>query len=263
MSVSPSQLKLFAATTMATSLTTANVGGAISATEVLGATIGEVFFTMAAPAESEGDQPQISKTFYKNTNTTDDLTDAKIWLANALDAGDAGNYPVSLQSSNVLDGSTYKGRCQGLDTAGDPLQAEVTLAGTTEVFTGLDFSVVHSVETRNATTGVLQALNGTLTVRRNGDIIGVIPAGYYSANTEVNIGLAAALNDTATTADAETDPSGITFSRPRTYADGLAVAGDDLTAEDAQGIWFKWIQPERRKPTPDQQVLVGIRGATA
>lgn len=263
MSVSAAQLKLYAATTMATSLTTANVGGAISATEIVGATVGEVFFTMPAPAESEGDQPQIGKGFYKNTNTTDDLTGAKIWLANALDAGDAGNYPVSLQSDNSLDGSTYKGRCQGLDTAGDPLQAEVTLAGTTEVFTGVDFSAIHSVETRNSTTGVLQALNGKLTVRRNTDIIGYIPAGKYSANSEVNIGLEGALNDTATTTNPETDPSGITFTRPRTYEGGLAVAGGDLTADDAQGIWFKWIQPERRKPTPDQQVLVGIRGATA
>lgn len=263
MSVAKEQLKLFQALTMATSLTTANVGGGVSTVEILGATLGEVFFTMSALPEGDGDQNQISKAFYTNTNTTDDLVGAKIFLANALDDS-SGNYPVSAQSDSPLDNSGKKLRIQGYDSSGDPLQSDtLALGGLTEVFDGIDFSEVHSVEVRSAITGVLTPLAGNLTLRRNAVIFGKIPAGKYSANREVNIGLADALDDTDVADDAQTDPAGVTFSRPRTYEDGLEVAGGDLVAEASQGIWFKWVQPERRKPTADQQVVVAIRGATA
>jgi hypothetical protein len=263
MSVTPLQLKLLQALTMATSLTTANVGGGVSTVEILATVIGEVLFTMSALPEGEGDLTQYNKAFYKNTNTTDDLTDAKIWLPNALSDGPVGNYPNSAQSSSADDGSAKKVRWLGYDALGDPVQSEKILNGTTLVTDTVDMSEVHGAELRSVATGALVAAAGTITLRRNGETYGVIPPGYSSANSEVAIGLAASLNDTATTTNATTAPSGITFSRPRTFETGLAVAGDDLTSEDSQGIWFRWVQAERRKPSADMQCVVGIRGASA
>lgn len=264
MSVSPSELKLFQALTMATGFTTANVGGGISTTEILGAVLGEIFFMMSALGSGGGDQLQIQKAFFANTNATDDLTTAKIWLPNALDDGPAGSYPNSAVSSSASDNNTKKVRFLGFDSGSDPVQSELTMNGITEVFDSIPFEpLVSSAELRSVATGLLVTAAGDITLKRNGTVYGVIPAGRSSANSEINIGLAAALDDTDDIADCQTDPSGVTFVRPRTYADGEDVAGGDLLANSGQGIWFKWIQPERRKPTADQQVCVRIRGSSA
>ena len=258
--VDPSQLKLLAALTMATSLSTANVGGGISTTEILATTIGEVFFTMAA--DPDDDLTQISKAHYLNENATDALTGAQIWLPNTL-ATVSGNYPITAQSDSEDDDSSKKIRVLGYDASVDPLQGEFPMDGLDEAFGSVDFSQEHGIELRSSTTGLLVAAAGKITLRKNGTVLGYIPAGKSSANSEVSIGLADALNDTDTADDAATPPAGVTFSRPGSYEAGLAVVGDDLPPEESQGIWFRWIQKKRRKPSADMLGLVGIRGSSS
>lgn len=258
MSVADNQLKLFASTTMATSFATANVGGGISGTEILAAVVGEVCFMMAA--DPDDDVTQYAKAHFANTNTTDTLTDAKIWMPNAGQHV-AGNYPCTAQSASEDDDETKKIRFLGYDVSSDPLQHELTMNGTTEAIDSIDFSVVHGAELRNSTTGILTNAAGPITLRRNGTVFGVIPAGCSSMQNEISIGLGE-MDDTATIDDAGTPPDDVTFSRPRTYEDGLAVDGDDVPAESAQSIWFEWIQPRRRKPSPDMLCLVGMRGSS-
>ena len=258
MSVTPSELKLYASTTMATSFATSNVGGGISGTEILAAVIGEVFFMMAA--DPDDDVTQYGKAHFANTNATLDLTDAKIWLPNA-GATVAGNYPCTAQSASEDDDDSKKIRFLGRDASADPLQHELTMNGLTEAIDSIDFSVVHGAELRNSTTGILTAAAGPITLRRNGTVFGIIPAGASSMQNEVSIGLGE-MDDTATIDDAGIAPDDVTFSRPRTYEDGLAVDGDDVPAESAQSIWFRWIQPSRRKPSADMLCLVGMRGSS-
>lgn len=265
MSVSPTQLKLAEASVMPVSFSTASIGGAKTTNIINGSSVGEVHFPMGSSMAGGGSKIQRSKLFYIS-ESSDDLTSSKIFLANALDTV-AGNDEWRFVSDNAADddsddGITYRGI--GFDTAGDPLQEEVVGNGTSEVLSLADFSVRGRVESRNNLSGELQPMAGNGTIKKGTSAIGTIPAGYYSATSEVDIWLPSTLNDTATAADAASDPSGASFSRPRTFAGGLAVANSGtLTGGSGQGIWSRWTVPEEALPSGDIQVVIAIQGDTA
>lgn len=256
-------LKLYQADDMPTSLTApAPSGGAIGATQITGSTIGEVFFTMASAASGGGSKVQYSKVFWFNDHATDDLSSAKVYIANALDTPAAGNNLMSGLSSSASDNTTKKLRWIGEDSAGDPAYEDTTMNGTTEVTGAAQFNAnLAAVELRLVSGGALTTAAGDITIKKNGTTLGIIPAGYSSAICEVDIGLEAALDDTATTTNPGTAPGGITFSRPRTYAGGLAVANSGvLTAQSGQGVWVKWTELEERLSSPDLQIVFAIQG---
>jgi len=263
MSVTASQLKLKQATTMPADFTTSNIGGAKTTTVISGGTVGEVHFTMGSALLGAGSKIQYSKFFYINENATDDLSDAGIWLPNALESA-AGLDTWSFESTSINDDNTKKVRFLGYDLNGDPYQEEVLCDGTDLVTTTNPFDERHRAEVRNASTNALTALDGTGTLYQDVDEIGEIPAGYYSATAEIDIWLPATLNDTGTAADAATAPGGSSFSRPRILETGLDVANSGvLTATAGQGIWSRWTLAERAKPSVDVQVIVAIQGTTA
>lgn len=267
MSVSPTQLKLAEASVMPTDFSTGPIGGAPTANIINGSSVGEAHFSMGSSMEGGGSKVQRSKLFYINESTTDDLTSAKIYIANALDTV-AGNdewrfVSDSADDDDSDDGITYRGI--GFDTAGDPLQEEVVGNGTSEVLSLADFSVRGRVETRNNLSGELQPMAGNGTIKKGTSAIGAIPAGYYSATSEIDIWLPSTLDDTGEADDAGTDPDGLgTFTRPRTFAGGLAVANSGtLSAESGQGVWSRWTVPEEALPSGDIQVVLAIQGDTA
>lgn len=264
MAVSPNLLKLAEASVMPASFSTADIGGGPTSNIINGSSIGEVHFQMGSAMEGGGDKVQRAKLFYINESTTDDLTSAKIWLANALDTS-AGNDEWRFVSSSADDddGVTWKGI--GFDTDGDPLSEEIVGNGTSEVQSLADFSVRSRVETRDSDSGELRALVGTGTIKKGASTtIGAIPAGYYSATSEIDIWLPATLDDTGEADDAASDPSGVSWSRPRTFAGGLAVANSGtLTHETGQGIWSRWTVAEEALPSADIQVVVAIQGDSA
>lgn len=263
MSVTAPQLKLKQAATMASSYSTANIGGAKSTNVITGGTVGEVLFTMGSGMLGSGSKVQHGKAFYVNENATDDLSDAVIWGPNFLDTN-AGSDTWSFESNSEDDDDTKKVRFQGYDINGDPYQEEVLCDGTNLVTTTNPFSARHRCDSRNASTGALTPLAGDGTIYQDLDEIGQIPSGYYSATSEIDLWLPATLNDTGTTPDAATAPAGSSYSRPRVLEDGLAVANSGvLTATAGQGIWSRWTLPERAKPSVDVQVIVAIQGLTA
>lgn len=242
-------LKLYQATTMPTSLTApTSIGGAISANQITGGAVGEALFTMPAGGSP---QTQYTKVFFKNTHGTDTLSNAKIYIANACIAGDSGNYTHSLQSTSASDTGTC--RVIGEDSGGSPASETITMTGTTLAAGATTFSThaAHVLSTPAV---------GTITIRRNGNVIGYIPPGRSSAVSEIDFGVEGSLNDSTTTTDASTAPSGISFSRPSTYATGVAVFGDDLAPGDRQGIWLRWIQQENRPTTTDVEIALEIAG---
>jgi hypothetical protein len=105
------------------------------------------------------------------------------------------------------------------------------------------------------------AAAGNITVTRGADL-GVIPAGYWSATSEVEFGLEATLGTSATTADAATAPTGISFARPRAEADGTALAGQ-LAAGSTQQVWWRWTLAEQARASADIQVVLRWSGETA
>lgn len=265
MSVVGSDIKHYQAVTMPTSLTTASVGGAINTgVEVTGGSIGEVLWSMPSAATGGGTRTLYAKTFVKNTNSSDDMSATKLYMVNSLDDKPAGNHTVSLTSSSASDGSSKKARLIGLNNSGAPLQEEVTLNGTSTVTSSGTFSALHRVEIRLVSDSSLSNAAGDITVVSNSTTIGKVPLGYYAATAEVQMGLVATLDGSSTTTDATTAPGGISFSKPRTAAGGLAVANSGvLTHGSAQAVWWKWTVTESQKPSADIEVLLGWEGTTA
>lgn len=255
------ELKIAKAATMPTALTTTSVGGAKTTNWITAGSIGEVFPSLPSALLAGGTTTIYSKYFYVNTNASDDLPDAFIWIPNAFDQpGPVGNQTMSFASDDADDDADFEAWTLGYDPSGDPIAYAEELDGTSTVTTAQTFSARHEFQARNSSSGALTALNGNVSLTANATLIGYLPKDFYSATGTVTIWLAASLNDTATIADASTAPGGSSFTRPRTFAGGLAVAGGDLTADDGQGIWTKWELPERQYPSPDCQVVTAIQG---
>lgn len=263
MSVTAGDIKHYQAQTMAANFTTSNIGGAINTgAQIQGSLLSEVFFTMASATAGGGAKVQHASSHIKNTNATDSMTSGLAWLANALDDV-ASDGTASFVSSSADDDSTRKVRILGLDDAGTPTQEDLSLNGTSTVTSLTSWSAIHRVELRLISGGALAAAAGDITVTRDADL-GVIPAGYWSATSEVEFGLEATLGTSATTADAATAPGGISFARPRTEAGGTALANSGLLAAGAtQQVWWRWTLAEQARPSADIQVVLRWSGETA
>jgi len=261
MSVTAGDIKHYQAQTMAANSTASNIGGAINTgAQIQGSILSEVFFTMASATAGGGARVQHASSHIKNTNATDSMTSGLAWLANALD--DVASDGTASFVSSSADDSTRKVRILGLDDAGTPTQEDLPLNGTSTVTSLTSWSAIHRVELRLVSGGALAAAAGDITVTRGADL-GVIPAGYWSATSEVEFGLEATLGTSATTADAATAPSGISFARPRTEAGGTALANSGLLAAGAtQQVWWRWTLAEQARPSADIQVVLRWSGET-
>ena len=260
MPVSSSDLQLYKSATMAANFTTATIGGAISGTLITGGTIGEVLFTMGSNLPGGGNKVQVEKIFYKNTNTVSLLTQSAIFILNALTTvGTAGT--VQLVSSSTSDNSTYYVRINGFSSGTNAQLEQITMNGTTAVNGSATWSSIVRAENRLVSSGVLSAANGNITVTR-GTVLGIIPAGWRTAISEITIALAGTLNDNGTTTNASTPPS-LTFSNPSSYATGISVANSGtMNPGDAQGVWIQWTLPEQTNPSEDIDCVLVLQGNT-
>jgi hypothetical protein len=240
------------------------VGGAISASEV-GGTIGEIFHVRTAPAGEEGETLyQYKKSFVANDNADTDLTNAVLFLANALDdVGAEGEGLVSATSTSADDDDTKYIRVIGEDDEDDVITEEIALDGTDEVTGASTFYKVFWVELRLVSSGALTTAAGDISIEVDGVEIGIIPAGQNCALGIVGIGLEDSLDDTNTTANAVTAPGGISFSKPRTAGTGLAVVNSgELSYGSAQGVWWKQAVEGGLVPAGDLTVCLDWEGNT-
>lgn len=251
MPVAASDMKLVEATTMPASFATASVGGAIDGGETLisDATVGQVHFTTASNASGGGDKVQYSKIFDKNDHATDTVNNYVVWIENAIDTLGSAN-TISFTSASASDDSTKKMTIQGFSSGGAAQTEDVTMNGTTQVTSSLSYTGRVRCILRLVSTGATSTAAGDIDIEFNAATVGTMPAGLYSATGEIDIALEAALDGSATIADASTAPSGPSFSRPRTQGGGLTTdAGTGtLEAQEAQGIWSKWTLPELMLP---------------
>lgn len=263
MSVVSSDIKQYQATTMPASLATTSVGGAINTgAQITGGTIGEIFFAMGSATTGGGTKTQYAKTFVKNTNGSDNLEQAGIYLVNSLTQV-AGNHTVSFASSSASDGATKKVKIIGLNASSAVQQEELALNGTSTVTSVSTWSAIHRVTVHLVSDSTLVAATGTITVTKNATTMGVVPAAYYSATAEVAIWLEGSLNGTTTTTDAATAPGGSSFSAPNTLGSALAVANSQvLTAGASQPVWWRLQIAEGQYPSPDVQIVLRCEGAT-
>jgi hypothetical protein len=252
-------LGLYLPTVVGTTLAApADIGGAASATKITGGAVGELLFAMSSNLSGGGNKVQRQKAFQAN-DATADLAAAVMWIDNLMDVS-AGGFITTAQSTSSLDGAGKYLRIIGNDASADA-QDEFPLAGTSVATGGVTFADRWCATLHDLVTDALTPAAGWISLFENGVAIAVMPPGAYSVTAEIEIGLESTLDDTNTAADAGTDPAGITFSRPRTIADGLAVANSGtLTAGSKQGFWLRWTCAEARKASADVEIYPLVIG---
>lgn len=254
-----SYIKLLKPTTQAVDFTTANIGGAKTANQALPANVHEIMFRMAVSPDET--LTQYGKSFVGNSHSTEALEASRIFLLNALDDWGVNTDTATAQGHSSGDDDGKFVRFAGFDSNGDAIALEALLDGDDIVATANTLTSLQSAELRDQATGALIAAERDILISRGATLLGIIPAGYYCATSEFDIWLPATLNDTTIADNAETAPSGASWSRPRTVASGLSVANSGvLTAGAAQGIWYRWTLPQAAKPRFDIQVVISVYG---
>ena len=264
--VDQSDLQLYTADTMATNATATNIGGGPGTPLISGALPGEIFYTM--PSDPGVDQDQFAKVFYANDNAASDLSDAKVWIENSLDAGPSGNYFTEIVPSSPADNASKRARIVGENSSDTPDFERVTLAGASSVFGGTMMARLITVELETSaspTDAPVRAFaDDDILIRRNGVTVGKIPAGFSSATAELDLWLPSTLNDTSVADDPASEPTGASWSRPRTYEGGADVANSGvLTHEMKQGVWLRWRQRAGRLNSGSVDVVLGLSGVSA
>jgi len=270
---------LYQSAVMGADFTTTSVGGAVSVTPITVSSVAGVFFTMAPEAAGGSNKVQYEKIFGQNDAAAgNNMTEVKWWLDNALDDWPALDYPtITFATADA----TKKARFIGFNSSGAAIQSEVALSATSNTAADqFNASNLDRVEIRDvASPSALVAIHETGTVKQSATEVGFVPgpinisplivAGRWSATAEVDIGLASAINDTATTGGATTaadPPTGVTFTRPRqqatqdaTVTAALSTPGGTLTPTDAIGIWLRLTVKPGAKTSADIQHVLGFR----
>lgn len=242
--------------------TTTPIGGGPSASLIAGNILNEVFFRQSAAIDGGADREQRQKWFLANTHATEDLTDGKVYLANALDPWGVTNVAPAAKSTHP-DDTDLAVRFIGRDTNGDPIQYDLALAGTTLVQCPDTMTDLTSVEVRDQDTGQLQGGQGAIEIyQAPSTLLGSVPPAHWSASSEFKIWLPSTLDDTTTAVDTYTDPAGVSWSAPRTLDTALSIAnGGTLTAGAHQGVWCLWTLPPGTRPRFDLQIVLAVVGS--
>lgn len=261
MSIVSGDLIQFEATTLATSFSTANVGGGKGSTQLDGTFIGGLFFKMAPNDPPGGDLVQYGKIFLFNNNASLNLlTPQHAYITNLISASVSGSgETVAFVSSSASDDSTFNVEIVGLDGSLNAQTDNISLNGTTLVTSTSTWRYISRYVI--TVSGTLTALNGNLSCTKNSSANGTINAGLYSGTSEVAYGLEGSYGDTNTIADASTAPSGITFGSANTFSSGPTISGA-FNAQTALGMWLRLTLKNGIASNPDVQVDVAFGGNT-
>lgn len=249
----------------------ATAGGSIGASPVTGGAAGEIFPPLAAKSsgtiDHAGDvEVQYQKAFWKNASVGSDLLLCRIYLANGLKRPvSAGTLSVVTTASSGDNGKKVK----LTKVYSSALSAEsintTTGAGTA---TGGTAEWVERAHLVDATSGAQVTASEDITIKVGSEIIGVIPAGYSWATSEVKIAGVATLNDTGTSTNRKTAPAGLTFVYANSYATGIVIKldtmDDTIPHGDKQGFWGQQSLQPGMTPSDDVEyvwVLEGESGA--
>ena len=180
------------------------------------------------------------KCHIKNINATYDLLDSVIWIDNILtDPSATGTLKIT--TTGVGDNDTKYCRIIGEDNGGTPTFENVILPATPgDVYSTTQWLLNRRlvVELRSVADNSLTLSSSDIYIIR-GTVLGKIPEGRYDASGRIDIGVEATLNDSTTTINRLTAPSGITFYRAN-ESNALSVANSGvLTAGAYQSVWVR------------------------
>ena len=268
MPVATTNLILYQAAVMPLSAATTGVGGAKSSTPITGAGLSEVFFAFASYSSGGGDNVQHAKVCASNDHGSLSAYGVKFFLLNALTAWGSTNYVNVAFDTAPTD---LKARIVGFES-GTEFAEEFTV-NSTSTNSSEQTDDLKRIEFRNGTSGDLEGVAGSATIKNGSTTIGICPGpintesgtipGRYSATAEVDIGLEpSGLDDSVVLPSPTTPvtpPTGVTFSRPRTLATGLSVgSGGTIAAGSYQSIWERLTAYERVLTSGDVQSVLAM-----
>lgn len=223
-------------------------GGSIDTNIVIGkTTIGELIKDKSANAVGGSDTHQYTKCCLKNTHSSSSMYNAKIWIINSItDPGTSEK--IQVRVLDVSDASITSIFVIGKNASGIIQTETITIGGNTSWITGTKTwksgtGGIIAVFALDSMTGSIRSLvNDNCEIRINGEVslIGIIPKGCYSAIGCIAIGLVGVLNDSTTTTNRVTAPSGISFSKPRIQTEALSLGSGGngiIPPTEYQSIW--------------------------
>lgn len=265
MSVSSTDIKFYATTNIPTA-DTGTLGGAIdTANEITDDQTGKLIVLPYANPDGGADKPYYGKIHVKNTNATDDLTTATIYIANLLqDPPSTGVIGITTVATG--DDDTKYVRVYFENAVGTPTYEDVVLPSTP----GTTYTTGQALLNRRIAVGLhlvsddtITTASGDITIARGTTTLGIIPEGGYNATGRIDIGLASTLDDTATTTNRVTAPGGITFSRADSD-NPLDVANSGvLTHAKNQAVWIRLTMQDGATPIEYDYLMPKISGLTA
>lgn len=174
------------------------------------------------------------KMFVKNDSVDSNLANMGFYIANLLiDIPTAGG--VSFVPASAITGFL---KVDGFDSAVLPVTENVQLIGNFTVSSSRSYSRLFRVSYLD-TFGNVAVCGVDIMIMRGATVLGMIPAGSYGANGELEAAIDLSYNDNSSVADRILAPAGLTFSRPNTPATSLVPTGGTLDFGVYLGIWLK------------------------
>lgn len=220
-------------------------GGAISATEITNASVGEWFTRFKALSSGILDnaldvKKEYQKVFVHNISGSDSLLDARFYLLNGIKLPAASGL-VAIQSSSASDNNTKRVRLHMKRGDDSSYHENIICNGTTLVAGGQTAKKVFRASLQDASTGAPVAATGNISIFINGEYVGMIPAGYRYATGELKLWPVATLGDSGTSTNRLTAPGGSSFVLATDLSSAVYVknnpADDTLGPGNAQGLW--------------------------
>lgn len=249
---------------------TTAAGGTKSATVITNGAVGEWFTRLRAKLtgtiDDSGDIAQeYQKVFVDNTSSADDLLDGLIYVHNGMIVPPTTGV-ISFQSTNAGDDSTVKVIAYGEDASNLLNVDSAPLNGVSLVTGAGSVSFIRAFRCKlcAVSNDALVAALGDISIFIDGTLVGIIPAGYSFATAEVKLWVVATTDDSGTSTNRKTAPSGSTFVAAMSLATALSIrndSGNDTLAHGvAQGLWGELTLQPGMPAFNGVEVVIGVAG---
>lgn len=209
---------------------------------------------------------QFQKSFITNKSVTDTLQNAYAYLLNGLDVP-IGPGLLSFESTNSADNTTKKVVAYIQNDSTGLLDIDnVILNGTTLVTSGSGKSATKAFRLKlaNTSTGALEVAEGDILAYIDGNYIGMIPQGYSFATGEIRLWMVATVDDSGTSTNRFTAPSGSAFVYANSALTPVYIRNNpadcNLPPETANGLWGECTLQPGMEPFNGVDVVLAIEG---
>jgi hypothetical protein len=202
------------------------------------------------------------KMFVKNTNTTDNLVNLKVFMNNLLEEIISSNFIVATPSGSV---SGYI-KLDGINNSDVNVSEMVQFISNNPINSANSYKKLYRAQVLDLDLNLTTA-PVLITLTCGSQELGKIPVGCSTANGDIELAVDPTVNSTIQSADRLTVPNDggatpidLSFSRPNTSADGLSSPDGRLDANNQLGIWLKHTAHKGTSRSVDVQFIPSIQG---